>query len=300
MDKQVLIDALKKQDKARPRSQQKAIGVSALGSCRRSVWLGMQGTVGTNPTKNLAAIMGTAIHAAIETAFANNPRYLIETRVEVVGFPPATIDCFDTVAGEVIDWKTTKKNNIAYFPSKQQRWQVQTYGYLMELSGREVNTVTLVAIARDGDEDDITVYSEPYDPAVALEALEWLKDLEAATEPPAPERDAASFCSKYCGYYGGACSGIGKDYNGDAITDEVATKAAKQYVAIGKEIKALEAQQEAAKAALVGVSGVTMDGIKVSWSEIAGRKGPDLDAIKLLLPDVPMKTGAPSVRLSVK
>jgi hypothetical protein len=300
MDKQILINALTAQDQARPRSKQTAIGVSSLGSCRRKVWLELAGTPKTNPTKSLAAIMGTAIHAAIEAAFANNPRFLIENRVEIDGLPPATIDCYDTEEMEIIDWKTTKKSNLSYFPSKQQRWQVQVYGYLMNKSAYPVKTVSLVAIARDGDEDDIVVYSEPYNPAIAEEALAWLTDLQNTTEAPAPEKDAASFCRNYCEFYGSACNGIGKDYSGNAITDEAASKAASEYIAIGAEIKALEAQQEAAKAALVGVSGVTMQGVKVSWSEVAGRTTPDLDAIKALLPTVPMKTGQPSIRLSVK
>jgi hypothetical protein len=300
MDKQLLIDALTAQDKARPRSQQTAIGVSSLGSCRRKVWLELRNTPKTNPTKSLAAIMGTAIHASIEAAFTGNRRYLLEERVEIDGLPPATIDCYDLDAFEIIDWKTTKKSNLAYFPSRQQRWQVQVYGYLMDKANYPVKTVTLVAIARDGDEDDIVVHSEPYDPTIAEEALAWLRELEVATEAPAPEKDAASFCQSYCGFYGSACNGIGKDLSGAVITDVDAASAAYRYIRLAAEIKALEAQQEAAKQALVGVSGVTMEGIKVSWSEIAGRKTPDLDAIKALLPEVPMKTGAPSVRLSVK
>jgi hypothetical protein len=301
MDKQKLIDALTAADNRRPRTQQKAIGVSALGGCRRKVWHEIQGDVGKNPTQRLAAIMGTAIHAAIELAFAKDPNVLIEHRVEIDGLPPATIDFFDPTAGEVVDWKTIKMSGRDFFVSKQKRWQIQTYGYLLSRDGFTVNTVTLVGIPRDGTEDDIIIYSEPYDESVALEALAWLDDLRAATEPPAPERDAASFCSKYCPLFGEFCSGISKNVDGEAITDATATVAAKRYVELSAAIKALESERDGAKNALAGVAGVTIDGIKVSWSEMAGRQSPDLDAIRLLLGDnLPMKQGNPILRLNVK
>lgn len=299
MDKQKLVDALVAVDRARPRSRQKAVGVSSLGGCRRQVWHTLQGDEGTNPTKSLSAIMGTAIHAAIEQAFNGAEDVLIEHRIEIEGYPPATIDYYDVKAGEVVDWKTIKKSGAAYFINQQKRWQVQTYGYLMALDGYDVKTVTLVGIPRDGDEDDIIVYSEPFDPTVGEEALAWLRKIEDATEPPAPERDA-TFCRHYCEFYGKLCAGTPKDMAGEVITDADATNAAKRYVEISRLISDLETEKDGARAALEGVAGVTMDGIKVSWSETKGRETPDLDQIKALLPVVPMKTGSPSLRLNVK
>lgn len=300
MDKQTLIDALVAVDNARPRSLQTAIGVSSLGGCRREVWHQLQGHTGQARGTRLPAIMGTAIHNSIEQAFAGQDRYLIEHRVELDDLPPATIDCYDTLENEVIDWKTTKKSNLDYFPSTQQRWQVQVYGYLMTQSGYEVSNVTLVAIPRDGNENDIKVHTEPFDRAVAVEALNWLDDLTARTEPPAPEKDAASWCSQFCDFYGSLCGGKTKDFTGEAITDERAESAAKRYVEVSAQLKALEAEKDAAKAALEGTSGITMDGIRVSWSEVAGRQTPDTDAIKFALGEIPMKQGSPSLRLTVK
>jgi len=297
MDKQTLVDLLVAHDNSRPRSQQKAIGVSSLGSCRRQVWHDLQGHEETNPTLRLPAILGTAIHNHIETVLPDDGA-LIEHRVEIDGYPPATIDYFKD--GEVVDWKTITLKNVDYFVTKQKRWQVQTYAYLLSLTGVEVHTVTLVGIPRDGTENDIVVYSEPFDANVALEAFDWLKQIKDATDAPAPEREATTFCKKYCGFYGTLCQGIGKDYSGDAITDVTVSDAAKRYKELSVEIKQLETEKEAAKSALEGVSGVTMDGIKVSWSEVAGRTAPDLDAIKLVMGDVPVKQGQPSARLTVK
>ena len=299
MDKNRLVEALYAADAARPRSKQVAIGVSALGGCRRQVWHKLNGDTETNATKRLAAIMGTAIHASIEQAFAGAKDVLIEHRVEIDGLPPATIDFYDVAAGEVVDWKTIKLSGVNWFVSKQKQWQVQVYGYLMAKSGFEVKTVTLVGIPRDGDEGDIVIHSEPYDENIALEALAWLKDVEALTEAPAPERDAG-FCKNYCGFYGSVCAGIPKDLSGELITDARATDSAKRYIEINGLISQLESEKDGLKEALTGVTGVTMDGIKVSWSEVRGRETVDLDQVKAMLPIVPMKTGAPTMRLSVK
>ena len=300
MDAKTLTTALIKQDDSRARSMQTAIGVSSLGGCRRQVWHMAKGDKGTNPTYRLAAILGTAIHATIETAITGKG-ILIEHRVEIEGLPPATIDYFNTKTGEVVDWKTITKRNADYFVSKQKRWQVQTYGYLLTKAGFEVKNVTLVGIPRDGNEDDIIVHTEPYDETIALQALTWLEDVQNATEPPAPERDPATFCAKYCAFFGNLCNGIPKDTTGAAITDDAATDAAKRYLELNAQLKQLEAEKDAAKAALEGQTGITIDGIKVSWSEIAGRQTPDLDAIKTLIgDDVPMKQGMPSLRLNIK
>lgn len=295
-----LVAALIASDNNRARSKQTAIGVSELGGCRAKVWLKIQGHEGTNPTKRLAAIMGTAIHKAIEEAFADSGAK-IEMRIEAAdGLPPATIDFYE--AGEIVDWKTIKLSGIDYFPSKQQRWQVQTYGYLAAKQGLEVKNVNLVGIPRDGNEDDIVVHSEPYDESIALAAFEWLREIEAMTEQPAPEREPVSFCSSYCEFYGQLCNGISKDLSGAPIFDDAAIQAAKDYKAAIEAEKQAKAAKDSAKAALEGYAGITLDGIKVSWSEIAGRQTPDTEAIQKLLgaEPIPMKQGEPSIRLTVK
>ena len=297
MDANKLVELLVSFDNARARTQQTAVGVSSLGGCRRQVWHQLQGDKQTNSVLRLPAILGTAIHSHIEQVLPQDGA-LIEHRVEIDGYPPATIDYYRD--GQVVDWKTITLKNVDYFVSKQKRWQVQSYAYLLSLTGVEVHTVTLVGIPRDGTENDIVVHSEPFDPNVALEAFEWLKQIETATTAPAPERDATTFCKKYCGFYGNLCKGLEKDVAGEVITDENATNAAKRYKELSVQIKELELEKDAAKTALEGVSGITIDGIKVSWSEIAGRTTPDLDAIKTALGDVPVKQGQASVRLTVK
>jgi len=162
--KDLLIKALHEKENSRGRSTQVQIGPSELGGCRRKVWYRLNGQPETNDNElKLAAIMGTAIHAAIENALADNKDVLLEQTVEYDGMK-AHVDCFIPGTGDVVDWKTVKNKNLNYFPSKQQRWQVQVYGYLIQKSGLgKVQTVNLVAIPRDGDERDVVVHSEPYD-----------------------------------------------------------------------------------------------------------------------------------------
>lgn len=299
MDKQQLIDALVAHDNSRARSLQTEIGVSSLGDCKRKVWHMTQGDDRINPdVLRLPAIMGTAIHASIETAFRFKGA-LIEHRVEIEGYPPATIDYYKD--GEVVDWKTIKLSGIDYFVSQQKRWQVQVYGYLMTLDGYKVDTVTLIGIPRDGTERDIIQHSEPYDEATALEALAWLADVRAQNEAPEPERDPVTFCKNYCDFYGSLCQGSvrAKGVAGAPITDDNATKAAKVYLDIVAKEKALTAEKEAAKAALEGYNGVTFEGIQVTWSEVAGRSTPDADAIAKALGTVPMKQGNSYTKLTV-
>ena len=158
---------------------------------RRKVWYKLNDQPETNDNElKLAAIMGTAIHGAIEKALEDNKEVMLESTVEYGGMK-AHVDCFIPSTGDVVDWKTVKAKNLNYFPSLQQRWQVQTYGYLIEQSGLgKVHNVHLVAIPRDGDERDIKVHSEGYDESIALEALAWLAAIKESSEVPAPERDA--------------------------------------------------------------------------------------------------------------
>lgn len=212
-----LIKALNSSSKGSARSQQKQVGPSEIGGCRRKTWLRINGFPQTNPdTLRLAAIMGTAIHTYIEQAFERQDpfqeRYILEAEVEHEGLM-GHVDMYDKLNAEVIDWKTIKKSNASKFPSKQQIMQVQLYGYLFNKNGTEVKTVTLVAIPRDGDERDIVFHSEPYDESIALEGLAWLKEVKEMTESPEPEK-FAFFCRDYCGFYDASgidgCAGKGK------------------------------------------------------------------------------------------
>jgi CRISPR/Cas system-associated exonuclease Cas4 (RecB family) len=308
--KELLLTVLHAKDASRDRSTQTQVGPSEIGGCRRKVWYRLNGQPETNENQSkLAAIMGTAIHAAIEDAIGHldpdGKDYLVETAVEH-GDMKAHIDLFIPSTGAVIDWKTSKVKNLSYFPSKQQRWQVQIYGYLLAQNGHTVNTVNLVAIARDGAEKDVKVHSEAYDEDVALEALEWLTQVKAMESAPEPEKDE-SFCKHYCQYYDASgtmgCVGLKKErivLSEVIIEDVEVDKNALHYIQLDSKIKELEKEKDSLRASLEGTIGVTASGIEISWTKVKGRETVDKDKVIELIGYVPVSIGEETARLNIK
>jgi CRISPR/Cas system-associated exonuclease Cas4 (RecB family) len=308
--KELLLHVLHAQDASRDRSLQTEVGPSEIGGCRRKVWYRLNAQPHTNDNQSkLAAIMGTAIHAAIEDAIGaidpEGKEYLVETEV-AFGDMKAHVDLFVPSTGAVIDWKTSKVKNMSYFPSNQQRWQVQIYGYLLSKNGYEVKTVNLVAIARDGNEKDVKVHTEPYDEVMALAALAWLENVKASKELPAPEKDA-SFCKDYCQYYDATeqmgCGGLKKErivLSEVVIEDAEIDKHALHYLQLDSKIKELEKERDSYKASLEGATGTTASGIEISWTTVKGRETVDAKEVEKLLGFVPKVVGNESVRLNIK
>ena len=308
--KELLLHVLHSKDAGRDRSKQTQVGPSEIGGCRRKVWYRLNGQPETNDNQSkLAAIMGTAIHAAIEDAITTldpeGKTYLVETEV-AYGDMKAHVDLFVPEIGAVIDWKTSKVKNLSYFPSVQQRWQVQVYGYLLSKNGYEVKTVNLVAIARDGDEKDVKVHSEPYDEVSALEALQWLANVKALTEAPAPEKDE-SFCKNYCQYYDASgqmgCVGLKKErivLSEVVIEDAEIDNHALKYLQLDEKIKELEKEKDSLKSSFEGTTGTTASGIQISWTAVKGRETVDSEQVEKLLGFVPKVVGKESIRLNIK
>ena len=309
--KELLLTVLHEKDANKSRSKQTQVGPSEIGGCRRKVWYRLNDQPETNfELKKLAAIMGTAIHSEIEQAIEavdpNGEKYWVETEVEYDGIK-AHIDLFIPETGSVVDWKTVKVKNLSYFPSAQQRWQVQVYGYLLEKSGKaKVKDVNLVAIARDGDEGDVRIHTEPYDELMALEALQWLSNVKALTEAPAPEKDA-SFCKNYCQYYDASgdmgCVGIIKErivLSEVVIEDAEVDTHALKYLQLDEKIKELEKEKDSLKSSFEGAVGVTASGIQISWTTVKGRETVDSEQVEKLLGFVPKVVGKESIRLNIK
>jgi hypothetical protein len=309
--KDLLLTVLHEKDANKSRSKQTQVGPSEIGGCRRKVWYRLNEQPETNfELKKLAAIMGTAIHAEIEKSIeAIDPKgekYWVETEVEYDGIK-AHIDLFIPETGSVVDWKTVKLKNLSYFPSKQQRWQVQVYGYLLEKSGKaKVKDVNLVAIARDGDEDNVRIHTEPYDESIAIEAMTWLAAVKTSTTLPEPEKDE-SFCKDYCQYYDASgemgCTGLKKErivLSEVVIEDEEVDKHALHYLQLDAKIKELEKEKDSLKASLEGSVGTTKSGVEISWTTVKGRETVNAKEVEKLLGFVPKLVGNESVRLNIK
>lgn len=308
--KELLLHVLHSKDASRDRSQQTEVGPSEIGGCKRKVWYRLNAQPHTNDNQSkLAAIMGTAIHAAIEEAIGDidpeGKEYLVETEVAYNGMK-AHVDLFVPSTGAVIDWKTSKVKNLSYFPSNQQRWQVQLYGYLLSKNGYTVKTVNLVAIARDGAEKDIKVHTEAYDETIAEAALLWLENVKESKELPPAEKDA-SFCKDYCQYYDATevmgCGGLKKErivLSEVVIEDEEVDKHALHYLQLDGKIKELEKERDSLKQSFEGATGTTKSGIEISWTTVKGRETVDAKEVEKLLGFVPKVIGTESTRLNIK
>lgn len=308
--KELLLTVLHAKDASRDRSTQTQVGPSEIGGCRRKVWYRLNSQPHTNENQSkLAAIMGTAIHAAIEDAIQHlDPEgkdYLVESEV-AHGDMKAHVDLFIPSTGAVIDWKTSKVKNLSYFPSTQQRWQVQLYGYLLSKNGHDVKTVSLVAIARDGDEKNVKVHTEDYSEEIALTAMSWLEEVKAMTEAPEPEKDS-NFCKNYCQYYDESgmmgCVGLKKErivLSEVVIEDEEVDKNALHYLQLDAQIKELEALKDSLKSSFEGTIGVTPSGVEISWTKVKGRETVDKEKVKELIGYVPVSVGDETARLNIK
>ena len=130
--------------------------------------------------------------------------------------------------------------------------------------------------------------------------MTWLREVQAMDMPPAPERYAAQFCQHYCSYFGDSCGGKGKEVATETISDDQIISVAETYIQCVSDINKLEKVKDGLKAALENVSGVTPNGVTVSWSQVAGRSSIDEAEVLEKLGYVPKKQGEPSMRLSVK
>lgn len=205
MDLQGLLKtALVDNDRTRARSVQTELGASSVGGCKRQAWSIIHGKPKVNKdTESLAAIIGTAVHETIAKSVAEADPFGDDFMIEEGFSTPdlkGHIDLYIKSAKQVVDWKTITIKKLGYFPSTQQKMQVQLYGYLLEENGYPVETVSLVGICRDGRMADTKVWQAPYDRAVALKGIEWVRELQATNVPPAPERPA-NFCRDFCEFY---------------------------------------------------------------------------------------------------
>jgi hypothetical protein len=205
-----------------PRSLQTTPGPSELGTpCTRRLayktldWDPKPNT-GTDPW---AAIIGTAAHAWMAEAYfqANLElkweRYLIEHRVRLPSGITGSSDLYDRATGINNDWKITSPANIAKYrkngPGAQYQAQAHLYALGMQLAGEKPADVAITFLPRGGRIDGLWVWSEPYQPAIAVNAIsryEAIRQFHYTLDPEKnPERwallpTADAHCT-YCPWF---------------------------------------------------------------------------------------------------
>lgn len=183
-----LIHAIRDASANAPRSLQRAVGPSEVGTpCSRQLAFKLSRTEPARDVDHdpMPSIIGTATHDWLAEAMvrqnrllvaAGKPaRWLVEQRVRVGPGLGGSADLFDIETGCVFDWKvlgnTTYAQYTAEGPSRPYRVQTHCYGAGFVNAGYTVNRVAIVFLGRAKRLSDMHIWSEPFDPQVATDAL---------------------------------------------------------------------------------------------------------------------------------
>ncbi|CAB5216892.1 PD-(D/E)XK nuclease superfamily [uncultured Caudovirales phage] len=216
------IDELKtvvvEHERSRPRSQQIQIGPSEAGNpCNRRLAYKLLGARGINTDSDpWASIVGTSVHAWLDTAFADAntrlgwDRWHTSIKIELPGYMRGTIDLYDEHTKTVIDHKvvgnTTLKKARSEGPSQQYIVQGQLYATGLRNAGYDVQHIAIAYWSRSGAMKDAYWWTMPYNETVSEQTLERLDALKHVTEligraalpniPTAPDANCM-----WCPYY---------------------------------------------------------------------------------------------------
>lgn len=251
-------------DQQRPRTQQREIGMSDLGSCRKRTGFKLAGFDPVNPVGSVQAVMGSAIHdmvASILNAIAK-PGDLVEHEITFAGIK-GHVDRYEAETETVCDTKTTSSRWLEHIklhgPDHGQVWQISGYAAGLTQQGHNVKRIQLDFLARDTGEE--YVWSKPFDPQDVRDALTWLRAVRDADLDMLP-RDYEPD-SKFCRGcpFGGIDGGIcweghipGRDMRSVLyIEDPDAAKWAQQLWDARNDVKPHKAAEAQARGALTGV-----------------------------------------------
>ncbi|TCO57185.1 PD-(D/E)XK nuclease family protein [Actinocrispum wychmicini] len=194
-------------DRRRPRSLQTELGMSEVGGCRRRAGYRIAGVAPTNPGGSVQAVMGTAVHDAVEDVFrdlqANGlipHEDLVEYEVRFAGIL-GHLDRYEALRERVRDTKTTSQrwldHIIIHGPDLPHMWQTHLYGAALIQLGYPVREIVIDYLARDtGNDHQVTMQ---FDIRHVRDALAWLQavretDLEFLARDYAPESPFCQHC----------------------------------------------------------------------------------------------------------
>lgn len=242
-------------DRRKPRSQQKELGMSELGGCRRRAGYRLAGTPPSNPSGSVQAAMGSAIHQAIAEILRelNIPGVGFENEVRFAGI----IGHYDrTEDDEVVDVKTTSARWLEHIklhcPELPHLWQVSLYAAALNLAGQKIRRVRIDYLARDTGEE--FTWRGPFNPQNVRDALEWLQlvyDTPLDMLPRDYDPDGP-FCES-CPFFVTCWNGHVPNRDPRSvmfIEDPDAAKWADELWQIRQQMKALEQRENTVKKAL--------------------------------------------------
>lgn len=202
--------------KSSPRSRQRAIGPSEVGApCIRRMAYRLLETEPTNEPDIWLAQIGTWVHAGIAKVYEDinasleEPRYLIEQKVQVTKDLSGSVDLYDKQLKMVLDWKVVGDTSLKKYkkdgPSNQYRVQAHLYGMGLFNEGYDVDDVAIVFLPRGGNLRQMHIWSEPFDPFIAMEGIEKMRRTREVIEMAGSEALSemptdASLCH-YCPYF---------------------------------------------------------------------------------------------------
>lgn len=188
-------------DRRKPRSQQRELGMSELGSCRRRVGYKLAGVAPSNPAGSVQAAMGSAIHQVIGEILEDLGLDGVVHEKQVRAF--GLVGHFDRVETPVlIDVKTTSarwlEHILLHGPETKHLWQVSMYAAALRLAGHDIQRVRIDYLARDTGEEYNwpNLDGAPFNPRHVRDALEWLEAIRSADLDmlPRDEDPEGPFC----------------------------------------------------------------------------------------------------------
>jgi hypothetical protein len=218
---------------SRARSQQKALGMSELGGCRRQAAFKVLGVEPTNPHQERTdkhadsreAMIGTMIH---ETVLPQIQAMSMTAEIEVpviLRFDelpdiPGSSDLIDKSEHLILDLKTTSGRGADFVrsrgPSKKHLWQTHGYATAAIQAGITITNIALVYIDRS-DGQVVHVHHQAYDPDIVTDIEAWWREVNSVADPfDLPRDEKGPGLSKACDW----CEWLTGCWGPDAVMGE--------------------------------------------------------------------------------
>lgn len=222
-----VIKMVREYDANRPRSLQKRLGPSEIGSpCPRQLAMKLAGVPGINQVADpWFPIVGSAVHEwlarmaewynDVYLGRAHNPRFIVENRVQVKdregGYDTSgSTDLYDVDNQRVVDWKivgvtTMRKVDKGDTPQEkagpQYTVQAMAYGKGWEDSGYPVKSVMIAFLPRSNFLNKMKLVEMPYDRSIADQAQARVAAIDALRSKLSPHNFPAGDCTIWCPFY---------------------------------------------------------------------------------------------------